>query len=35
VADHEKWLNLSFEKAREMESLMSSPIEKAFKESQL
>jgi len=35
VEEHKKWLALPLEKAREMESLMSSTIEKAIKESQL
>lgn len=35
VEDHEKWLSLPLEKAEGMESIMSSTIEKALKESQL
>ncbi len=35
VADHEKWLNLSPEKAQDLESLMASTIKTAIQESQL
>lgn len=35
VAEHEKWLDLSFDQAREMEPLMVSLIDKAIEESQL
>ena len=35
VAEHEKWLNLSFNEAKKMEPLMTSLINKAFQESQL
>ncbi len=35
VADHEKWLNLPLEKARNLESLMASTIKTAIQESQL
>ncbi len=35
VADHKKWLNLSVEKAKNLEPLMASAIKTAIKESQL
>ncbi len=35
VAEHEKWLNLSLEKAQNLESLMASTIKTAIQESQL
>ncbi len=35
VADHEKWLNLSLEKAQNLEPMMTSAIKTAIQESQL